>query len=66
MRITDDYENASNYRKRGLLDYFLAVPETEIRDPVQVCMLGRPSSSTQRLPSKFQHVSAALDAPVHR
>ncbi|CCI11122.1 unnamed protein product [Albugo candida] len=52
-RINDEYENASNHRKRALLDYVLAVPETESRDPVQVRTRGRPSSSTQRLPSQF-------------
>ena len=60
------YENASNHRKRVLLDYILAVPETEFREPVQVRTRGRPSSSTQRLPSKFEHVTADLEVPVHR
>ncbi|CCI45301.1 unnamed protein product [Albugo candida] len=65
-RIADEYEDACNHLKRELLEYILAIPETEIRDPVQVRTRGRPSSSTQRLPSKFDHATAALDAPVHR
>ncbi|CCI11686.1 unnamed protein product [Albugo candida] len=64
--ITDEYEDVSNHRKRALLEHVLAVPETEIRDPVQVRTRGRPSSSTKRLPSKLEHVTAFLDAPVHR
>ncbi|CCI41914.1 unnamed protein product [Albugo candida] len=65
-RINDEYGNSSNHRERALLDYVLVVTEIEIRDPVQMRTRGRPSSSTQRIPSKFEHVSAALDAPVHR
>ncbi|CCI11810.1 unnamed protein product [Albugo candida] len=34
-RINDEYGNASNHRERALLDYVLAVTETETRDPVQ-------------------------------
>ncbi|CCI11551.1 unnamed protein product [Albugo candida] len=61
-RINDEYGNAPNHCKRALLGYVLAVTETEACDPVQVRTRGRPSSSTQRLPSKVEHVSAALDA----
>ena len=54
------------HRERVLLDYILAVPETKIRDHVQVRTRSRLSSFTQRLSSNFEHVTAALNAPVHR
>lgn len=65
-RVADEYENAPKYRKLVLLDYVLAVPGTYIRDPVPVRTRGRPTNSTQRLPSQFEHVTAALKAPIQR
>ena len=65
-RIADDYNDAANHRKRVLLDYVLAVPETNMRDPVQVRTRGRPTRSTQRVPSQFEYVAATLDTPVQR
>ena len=51
-------------RKRMLLDHVLAVPKAGICDPVRVQTRGWPTGSTRRLPSQFEHVVAALDAPV--
>ena len=62
--VEDEYTDAPSHRKRILLDHVLAVPETGIRDPVRVQTRGRPTGSTQRLPSLFEHVDAALGAPV--
>ena len=63
-RIADEYVDAPNYRKLILLDHVLAVPETGIRDPVRVHTRGCPTGSTQRLPSLFEHVYAALGASL--
>lgn len=65
-RAADAYENAPKYRKLVLLDYVLAVPHIYFCDPVQVRTRGRPPNSTQRLPYQFEHVTAALNAPVQR
>ena len=62
--IAREYVDALSRRKRILLDHVLAVPETGIRDPARVQTRGRPTGSTQRLPSLFEHVDAALGAPV--
>ena len=62
--VEDEYTDAPSHRKRILLDHVLAVPETGIRDPVRVQTRGRPTGSTQRLPSLFDHVDTALGAPV--
>nr|CCA20453.1 AlNc14C95G5816 [Albugo laibachii Nc14] len=65
-RIADDYNDAANHRKRVLLDYVLARPETNMRDPVQVRTRGRTARSTQRVPSQFEYVAATLNTPVQR
>ena len=62
--IANDYVNASNYRKRTLLDHVLTVPEAGICDPARVQTRGRPTWLTRWIPSQFEHVVAALDAPV--
>ena len=62
-RLADEYVDAPFHRKRIHLDRVLAVPETDIRDPVRVQTRNCPTRSTQRLPSLIEHVDAALGAP---
>ena len=50
-RIADKYDEGPVYRKRLMLEYVLAVPDTDARDPVQVRTRGRLSGLTQRIPS---------------
>ena len=59
-RIADDYDNAPKHRKSVLLKHVLAVPEDGIRNPITAQTRGRPTWSTQRLVSQFEHVAAAL------
>ena len=65
-RIAEEYDNAPKYRKRVLLDHVLAVPEAGILNPIKAQTRGRPTGSTQRLLSQFDHVTATLEAPVRR
>ena len=63
-RIQDNYgsEN-STYRRQRIHQYLLALPaELGIRDPVHIQGRGRPSESTARLPSEFEHVIAQIEA----
>ena len=65
-RIADKYDEAPLYHKRLMLEIVLAVPDTDARDPVKVSTRDSSSSSTQRLPSMFEHVESASDFPVER
>ena len=63
-RIADVFEDVPNHRKRILLDHFFTVPEIVIRDHGRVQTHGRPTGSAQRPTSLFEHVDAALGAPM--
>ena len=64
--IAEEYDNASKHRKRVLLEHVLTVPEAGIRNTIKSQTRGRPTGSTQRLLSQFEHVVATLEAPVRR
>ena len=65
-RIADKYDNALKHRKRVLLDHVLAVLEAGISNPTKDQTRGRSTGSAQRLLSQFEHVAAALGAPMRR
>ena len=70
-RIQDNYESEiSTYRRQRIHQHLLALPaELDIRDPVHMQGRGRPSGSTARLPSAFEHVidqTEALEQPRRR
>ena len=63
-RIACEHDYAPNYCKHMLPDHVSAVPEACMRNPVRLQKRRRPTGSTRRLPSQFEHVITALDASV--
>ena len=60
--IRDEYEEASIYRQRLILDHCAALPAADLQNPLRVFSRGRPagSTSTQRDLSQFEHVKNAM------
>ena len=59
--LLEGYVNDDRHQQRMLYDHAIAAPDFEIRDPVLVRTRGRPTGSTCRSLSHFEHVENALN-----